>query len=223
MLHKNGVLLSFFVGSMFWTAAAFADEVAVIRAEDEDLLQGLVIGDEEERAQTVAQDYVPEYPTEERAVTESERKEWFDPSLLPTNRRKAEVSSVDVEKQQFRDVVNQCIENRKERMYMERGLFDNGMPESVAYLSQTMAEINECYEDVGREIINHFYNGDRTMMTAFNKKAQTFYISGTDVNFRPEFCDENCSMADVLDAQVQKFAEFRIYLYQLIDNGAGGR
>ncbi len=228
MLKKNGALLSILAGGVLFALAATAEEVEVIRAEDEDLLRGIMIEGEQTEEPTANERlsgrvYYPEYPEEERASVEEERKEWFNPDLLPTNQKKAEAEKGDLGKKGFREAINACMDDLKERLYMERGMFDNGMKQSVVYLSQTMAEINQCYEDVGYTIIEEYYAGDKATAAAFEKRINDFYVDGTDVNFNPDFCDDNCSMSDVLDAQMQKFAEFRIYLYQLLDNGTGGK
>lgn len=233
MFKKNGLFLGCLVASAFIAAAAPAETVDIIRAEDAALLNGIAVNGDEGEKPVLAEERVEISPAgyqardvlsagTARQAFEDEKKEWFNPDKLPTNVKKAEERASDVLANEYRLAVNACMDDVKERLYMERELFESG-GDSLAFLSQTMAEINLCYEDLGREIIERYYGNDRTMKRDFSKKTETFYISGTGVDLNPEFCGENCSMSNILDAQMHKFGEFRIYLYQLLDNIPGSR
>ncbi len=237
MFTKKKVFLSCLAAGAFIAAAANAQEAEVLRAEDEVLLEGIAVSDDAPESASVqpvtqrepADNYLASYPAEDIAPVKaghsgaSAQREWFNPAELPTNMKKAEEQKPDMLKKEYRQAINDCMDNIKERLYMERELFESGIKDGIAHLSQSMTEINLCYEALGREIIEKFYGNDRTMLRDFSRKTETFYVSGTDVNFSPEFCGENCSMSNILDAQMKKFGDFRIYLYQMLDNLPEGR
>ena len=95
-------------------------------------------------------------------------------------------------------------------------LYQGNVYDAAAYLSQTFAEVNACYENIGYDIINAYYDGNPEMLAAFAQKAQSFYVGGADTGFNPKFCGEDCSMQAVADAQTEQFAAFRTYLARLL-------
>lgn len=99
-------------------------------------------------------------------------------------------------------------------------LYQGNVYDAAAYLSQTFAEVNACYENIGYDIINAYYDGNPEMLTAFAKKAQSFYVGGADTGFNPKFCGEDCSMQAIADAQMEQYAAFRTYLAQLLAGAA---
>lgn len=90
-------------------------------------------------------------------------------------------------------------------------------PESLAYLSETMRDVNLCYEDIGLEIIETYYDNDINELAKHHDISQTFYVNGTGLNFDPKFCGETCSMDAVFNAQMAKYTDFRVYLTKLLD------
>lgn len=95
-------------------------------------------------------------------------------------------------------------------------LYQGNVYDAAAYLSQTFAEVNACYENIGYDIINAYYDGNPEMLAVFAQKAQSFYVGGADTGFNPKFCGEDCSMQAVADAQTEQFAAFRTYLARLL-------
>lgn len=242
MFTKNGLFLGCMAMGMSVAVVANAQMVEVIRAEDEALLSGITVREEGQEQPVVVQEKVDtrgvvEYQEEnvseawesvaevedERQKAEPYKVEWFNPAELPTNIKKIEDKGNDAIKNEYRQAINACMDDVKERLYMERDLFEGGEKSGIAYLSHTMAEVNLCYEKLGREIIERYYGNDRTLKRSFSKKTEEFYVSGVGVDFEAEFCGENCSMSNILDAQLKKFGDFRLYLYKLVDNIPEGK
>ena len=122
------------------------------------------------------------------------------------------------DEEDYIDGINECYDSRSDDLRREIAMYDDGFRGSLGNISNIMAEVNHCYEQVGYAIIADYYNGDAFMMKNFDEESKKFYVSGNDVNFDPKFCDENCSVRAILDAQIEKFAEFRIYLTKLLVN-----
>lgn len=121
-------------------------------------------------------------------------------------------------KEDYIDGINDCYDDVSDDLRRQIGYFDEGFRDSLGHISNTMADVNHCYEQIGYAIIADYYGGDANMMKKFDEESKKFYVSGKDVNFDPKFCDENCSVRAILDAQIAKFAEFRIYLAKLLNN-----
>mgnify|MGYP000522668698 CR=1 FL=1 len=110
-----------------------------------------------------------------------------------------------------------CLDSRADGLDLEKAmLYQGNVYDAAAYLSQTFAEVNACYENIGYDIINAYYDGNPEMLAAFAQKAQSFYVGGADTGFNPKFCGEDCSMQAVADAQTEQFAAFRTYLARLL-------
>lgn len=141
--------------------------------------------------------------------------EWFAPNALPTNQaHEINTSEVDT----FKAMINDCIAIRKDKLDLEREMFEEDKsPQNAAYLSQTFADINLCYTDIGYNIIETFYNQDANTLADFTNKAKTFYVRGTAPSFDINYCGETCSMNAIIEAQMVKFAEFRLYLTKLLE------
>lgn len=121
-------------------------------------------------------------------------------------------------KEDYVDGINECYDNVSTELKREISMYDGGFRSSLGRISNIMADVNHCYEQIGYAIIADYYNGDTYMMKNFDEESKKFYVSGSDVNFDPKFCDENCSVRAIIEAQIAKFAEFRVYLAKLLDN-----
>lgn len=117
----------------------------------------------------------------------------------------------------YREQIASCLDARADGLDLEKAmLYQGNVYDAAAYLSQTFAEVNACYENIGYDIINAYYDGNPEMLAAFAQKAQSFYVGGADTGLNPKFCGEDCSMQAVADAQTEQFAAFRIYLARLL-------
>lgn len=117
----------------------------------------------------------------------------------------------------YREQIASCLDTRADGLDLEKAmLYQGNVYDAAAYLSQTFAEVNACYENIGYDIINAYYDGNPEMLAAFAKKAQSFYVGGADTGFNPKFCGEDCSMQAIADAQMEQYAAFRTYLAQLL-------
>lgn len=117
----------------------------------------------------------------------------------------------------YREQIASCLDARADGLDLEKAmLYQGDVYDAAAYLSQTFAEVNACYENIGYDIINAYYDGNPEMLAAFAQKAQSFYVGGADTGFNPKFCGEDCSMQAVADAQTEQFAAFRTYLARLL-------
>ena len=220
--------------------AGKADTVAVAPAEDK-TKAAVVATDEakEDKAVNEAAAYAAEdieyvYPSKsEREAARQPLREWYNPEAQPyagAGARQAEggadevagangVSARDVEADRWRNEISACLDDNQDAVEMEQAmLYKSNTYEAAAYLSQTFAKVNACYENIGYGIINDYYGGDPAMEKEFAEKARRFYVGGADTGFNPAFCGDNCSLAAVANAQRHKFAEFRTYLAALIEN-----
>lgn len=117
----------------------------------------------------------------------------------------------------YREQIASCLDARADGLDLEKAmLYQGNVYDAAAYLSQTFAEVNACYENIGYDIINAYYDGNPEMLAVFAQKAQSFYVGGADTGFNPKFCGEDCSMQAVADAQTEQFAAFRTYLARLL-------
>ena len=163
------------------------------------------------------------YPSKkERNDARQPLREWYDPNLnlkediLTKTSAQPEIPDATLEN--FKTAISDCLDSRKSALDIDRSmLYRQNTYDAVAYLSQSFEEINRCYENVGYDIIDTYYQGNSMLKNSFMQKAKTFYLSGTDVNFSPRFCGENCSLNALVTAQMDKFAEFRTYLAQLLE------
>lgn len=217
-----------------------ADTAAVAPAEDK-AKAAVVATDEakEDKAVNEAAAYAAEdieyvYPSKsEREAARQPLREWYNPEAQPyagAGARQAAggvdevagangVSARDVEADRWRNEISACLDDNQDAVEMEQAmLYKSNTYEAAAYLSQTFAKVNACYENIGYGIINDYYGGDPAMEKEFAEKARRFYVGGADTGFNPAFCGDNCSLAAVANAQRHKFAEFRTYLAALIEN-----
>ena len=187
-----------------------------------------------EAAAYAAEDIEYVYPSKsEREAARQPLREWYNPEAQPyagAGARQAAggadevagangVSARDVEADRWRNEISACLDDNQDAVEMEQAmLYKSNTYEAAAYLSQTFAKVNACYENIGYGIINDYYGGDPAMEREFAEKARRFYVGGADTGFNPAFCGDNCSLAAVANAQRHKFAEFRTYLAALIEN-----
>lgn len=187
-----------------------------------------------EAAAYAAEDIEYVYPSKsEREAARQPLREWYNPEAQPyagAGARQAAggadevagangVSARDVEADRWRNEISACLDDNQDAVEMEQAmLYKSNTYEAAAYLSQTFAKVNACYENIGYGIINDYYGGDPAMEKEFAEKARRFYVGGADTGFNPAFCGDNCSLAAVANAQRHKFAEFRTYLAALIEN-----
>ena len=87
---------------------------------------------------------------------------------------------------------------------------------NAAYLSQSLEDLEQCYDDVGLDIIRRFYNDDEAKMNEYREETQKFHVVSDDVSFDAKFCGDNCGVRAVAEAQLQKFADYRAYLAELL-------
>ncbi len=186
-----------------------------------------------EAAAYAAEDIEYVYPSKsEREAARQPLREWYNPEAQPyagAGARQAAggaddvagvngVSARDVEADRWRNEISACLDDNQDAVEMEQAmLYKSNTYEAAAYLSQTFAKVNACYENIGYGIINDYYGGP-AMEKEFAEKARRFYVGGADTGFNPAFCGDNCSLAAVANAQRHKFAEFRTYLAALIEN-----
>lgn len=212
-MNKKSVFFGAAAG-MFLAAAATAAEVEVLRAEDEALLQ----------PETVVRPVKISKPfyTGNAQIRKAHMPEKLEQPVRPVKAVMSERQE-DENVRKIRAMINTCLEIRQEKLEMERDMYEKlKSADSLAYLSETMRDVNLCYEDIGLEIIETYYGSDVTELAAFEKKAREFYVSGTGLNFNPKFCGETCSMSAVFDAQMAKYADFRVYLTKLLDRRPQG-
>jgi len=212
MAHKNSMLWTIAAG-VFWLATANAAEVATLKPEDEALLAEPAAGETNPLLKKAIQPISATYTISPSKPRKIER---FNPNELPTKQALKQQSDPQIS--EFRAAINDCQKVRRQQLDLERDMLAaENTPQNAAYLSQTMEDINLCYEDIGREILETYYADDSTAFKRFEKKAKTFYVNGTDALFDPNFCGETCSMQAIVEAQMVKFAEFRIYLTKLLE------
>lgn len=211
MAHKNSMLWTIVAG-VFWLTAANAAEVATLKPEDEALLTET---QPPKKELPIKKAILPVSATYTLSPSKPRKIEWFNPDELPTKRP---LKQEDPLADELRAAISDCPKARQEQLDLERDMLEQEKTAAnAAYLSQTMQEINLCYEDIGRKILETYYTDDSMAFKKFAEKVQTFYVNGTDASFDPNFCGETCSMQAIVDAQMVKFAEFRIYLTQLLD------
>ncbi len=204
-MNKNGVFFGLAAG-MLLAAAADAAEMEVLRPEDEALVQTESVS----RPVKISKPFylapakvrpvvLPDTPAKPAAEALSERME-------------------DENVGKLREMITYCLDVRQDRIELERSMYERlRTPESLAYLSETMRDVNLCYEDIGLEIIETYYDNDINELAKHHDISQTFYVNGTGLNFDPKFCGETCSMDAVFNAQMAKYTDFRVYLTKLLD------
>lgn len=209
VMNKKNVFFGV-AAAMFGAVMATAAEVEMLRTEDEALLQP----QQPARPIQFSKPFYMGKITTRRAL----QPESFDEQPVHPVQAVMQKRRENEDIRQIRLRINDCLTARQEKLEMERNMYGQlKTPESLAYLAETMEEVNLCYEDIGLEIIGTYYGNDERELAAFEKKIPDFYVNGTGLNFDPKFCGETCSMSAVFDAQVEKYADFRVYLSKLLD------
>lgn len=160
-MNKNGVFFGVAAG-MLLAMAATAEEVQMLRPEDEGLLEteSIVQPVKISKPFYVKPARVTAMPSPEALDEQNSSEEIRDAERLPDMlaRQKAEAqqeTAADVKAANLRGMINSCLELRQERIELERDMYERlKTPESLAYLSETMQDVNLCYEDIGLEIID---------------------------------------------------------------------
>lgn len=244
MREKNKIFLRLLVGLVFLMIKN-ADAVDVLRPEDEALLNDTMVVQFDEGStlkgnlQTITVEqsvpviiqqrtvsprarYIKAFDkrsVEELRAIEEERRAGFNPQSSPVAiARQNSEKKEDPVFNEFQQSIDSCLDSRAEQLELEKNMaVQVGGYDAMAYLSQTFESIHRCYEDVGRDIIEFYYRNDVTMVDRFERKIKTFYVSGMDVNFSAKNCDGSCTMKDVIDAQMDKFLQYKAYLMDLLN------
>ncbi|MCM1323901.1 MAG: hypothetical protein NC218_07055 [Acetobacter sp.] len=205
MMNKNSLFFGMLAGTILSTTfGVMAAEV--LRPEDEHLLV--------EETAVSAPRFVK--PIEQKPVVvkpvQVETVQIHEPEMA----RKQNFEDQDIAS--LRTSIDACLDLRENQLNVELSMYEQEKNRNnLAYISQTLQDINLCYEDIGAEIIEKYYDSDVYKFAAYHKKAKSFYVRATDASFDARFCGKNCSMNAVFEAQIAKFAEFRAYLNELLD------
>lgn len=122
--------------------------------------------------------------------------------------------------EEYKAKVANCRGNRQEKIEMEMSMLGGKqLYRNAAYLSETFGEILQCYDDLGLEIIDTFYYDDHDVLRTYNQITPQFEVKSSAPNFDTKYCREGfCSIESVAELQLEKFAEFEQYLYELLDS-----
>lgn len=154
----------------------------------------------------------------ERERMEKGRYEEYDPFLRKKMFKSPEQLAREAQIKAYREAVNECVDSRKDQLDMEIGLLDyEDLYKTTAYLSETMNEIEQCYDGLGMDIIDDLYDGDNEVLRDYNRHAANYRVKSSDVTFAPKYCKENCSVSAVAALQMEKFGEYKNYLLELLD------
>ena len=101
---------------------------------------------------------------------------------------------------------------------MEMAMLDNKeFAKNAAYVSQTMESIEQCYDDLGMEIIENLYDDDNDVLRRYNKDVEQFRVKSAAPSFDSRYCEGGvCSFSAVAMLQREKFDDFRAYLSRLV-------
>ncbi|MBR2273277.1 MAG: hypothetical protein IJ864_00350 [Alphaproteobacteria bacterium] len=160
-----------------------------------------------------------EYPIgRERAEADAWRYELYEPRVNRSNEDEAFMQQKQIRDEAYLKKINACKDSRAEEIDMEMALLrGDDFIHNAAYLSQTMAELAQCYDDLGMEIIDELYDGDNDILREYNKKSATFEVKSSAPNFDTRYCENGvCGFAAVAMAQLEKFDDFRAYLSRLV-------
>lgn len=190
--------------------------VEMLRPEDEDLLAEQVVKSAPAPANGYEKVVFPISRKRAYSPNAPRKVEWFNPTELPTQKIE-HLPAADSQVAQLKQAIKDCLNQRKDQLDLERDMLEQQTSQTnAAYLSKTIEEINLCYEDIGYKIIETYYDNDIATISAYTQKLKTFYVNGTQPSFDAGFCDKTCSMKAIIDAQMVKFAEFRLYLSKLL-------
>jgi hypothetical protein len=222
MLKKINIFLSFILTLNL--VICNANAVETIKQEDEYLLDVSLPETVQKEVKPITTPTIVNqapskiFPTKkERSQTRAEEKEWF--SIRTKEEVIQEPAKEDPLIAELKTAINNCYKNNEEKLEIEKSLLREGnLYNNTAYITETFETINLCYENLGSDIISLYYVDDPKVIKEFENKTKTFYIKATDTSFNVNKCGDNCSLEALIDNQVNKFKEFEIYLYKLIDN-----
>lgn len=145
---------------------------------------------------------------------EMSRRKWYKPNMSAASRaHQALIFS-------YLEAIDACTDNVSDRLAVEESFINQGnLYNNSAYLSNTFKEIEQCYDDIGLDIIDDFYDSDPEVWKEYNRRVQGFHVNSHDVLFNPRYCGEgSCSMKAIADLQMDKFDEYKAYLIELLEN-----
>lgn len=155
----------------------------------------------------------------EREMMERAKYEAYDPFLRKKLTKSPEQLAREAQIKAYKEAINDCVDSRKDQLDMEIGLLDyEDLFKTTAYLSETMSAIEQCYDNIGMDIIDELYDSDNEVLREYNRRTPTYRVKSTDVSFAPKYCKENCSVSAVAALQMEKFGEYKDYLLELLDN-----
>ena len=156
----------------------------------------------------------------EREAYEASRREWYNPDFSVLNGQNPTFHDEEREARisQYKDDINDCIDSRRDRLDMEMSMLGQGNAyDSAAYLSQTFEAIEQCYDKVGLDIVLNLYGDDDEALDEFGNTVRRFHVNSVNPGVNTKYCGESCSMRSIAEWQLEKFAEYRTYLAELID------
>lgn len=158
------------------------------------------------------------YPIgKERARVDAPLLEPFDPKLTSPKQNKELNPEYTNRINAYKEAINTCIDTRKDELDLEISMLENGnLAKNAAYLSQTFAEIENCYDGIGLDILEEFYPNDTEKLRQYNRQVKSFHVNSADVSFNAKYCQENCSLQAVAETQMENFMHFKSYLFDLL-------
>jgi len=163
-----------------------------------------------------------DYPIgEEREKLRAPLLEPYDPAITSLAKKPKKNCARIHRLLPYRRAIDKCLETRKEKLDIELSMLSSGDKyadkyRNAAYLSQTFAEIEECYDSLGLDIVEEFYSEDPDKLREYNQRVKDFHVNSTDPSFNPKYCGENCSLSAIADLQMEKFNDFKKYLVELL-------
>lgn len=164
------------------------------------------------------------YPIgEERERLRAPLLEPYDPALTSLKKKSPKNCGRIQRLLPFRREIDKCMEPYKEQLDLELTMVSGGDSyeekyKNTAYLTQTFAEIEQCYDNLGLDILEEFYPQDTEKLQEYNQRVKDFHVNGTDITFNTKYCGETCSVSALADLQMEKFTEFKKYLVELLRN-----
>lgn len=201
-------LSSFLVNNSFASDYTNQDDVIYINSEDEAMLRQYI--EFEEKSAAKKPHFVQISTSDDDYIIDDNNSSSYVNNNLP--------DSPAAIRKYYQSRIQQCMDTYQEELEIARSVLSTGSHYSAtADVTHIFAQINQCYENIGYQIIGHLYGGSKEEYSNFQKNAKTYYIKASDINFNPIHCEDICSLEALVNAQIQKFAEFRIYLTKLIE------
>ena len=141
----------------------------------------------------------------------------IDPELLMNGYTPEMVGSHQDRVAFYENEIYKCLDTRKDLLSVEMGVLEEGsLYNNAAYLSQTFEDIELCYDNIGLDIIDEFYGADNDVLREYNQHSAEFHVSGVDAGLDVKYCGEYCSVKAIAELQLDKFSDYRVYLYNLL-------